>query len=150
EMPADAHAPLFRPKTTQAGKLTERLTSDLARPAVSGPVPHRNFIDDEIFGKMKRDGIPHAPLATDQEFIRRVKLDLAGRIPTPSEVREFVADPAPDKRAKLIAKLVGSPEWVDKWSYFFMDTFRANGKMARGLNLFHYSLKESLAADRPY
>jgi hypothetical protein len=151
EMPADVHAPLFRPKTPQAGKLTERVTAELPKPAVaSTPVPHRNFIDDEIFGKMQRDGIPHAALATDQEFIRRVKLDLGGRIPSPTEVREFLADPSPAKRSKTIDKLVGSPEFVDKWSYFFMDILRANGKMGRGHTLFHYMLKESLAADRPY
>ena len=150
EMPADAHAPLFRSKAPDAGKLTERLTSDLAKPEFSGPVPHRNFIDDEIFGKMERDRIPHAPLTTDQEFIRRVKLDLAGRIPSAAEVREFAADQSPDKRSRLVAKLVGSPEWVDKWAYFYMDMFRANGKMARGLNLFYYMMKESLASDRPY
>jgi hypothetical protein len=151
EMPADAHAPLFRPKASQAGKLTERVTAELPKPAAtSSPVPHRNFIDDALFGKMQRDGVPHAPLATDQEFIRRIKLDLGGRIPSPSEVREFLADTSADKRSRVIEKLVGSPEFVDKWSYFFMDILRANGKMGRGHSLFHYMLKESLAADRPY
>lgn len=150
-MQPDAHAPLFRSKAPQAGKLTDRLTSEMPKPAVaSAAVPHRNFIDDEIFGKMERDHIPHAPLATDQEFIRRIKLDLAGRIPSPAEVREFLADASPQKRSQSIDKLVGSPEFVDKWSYFFMDILRANGKMGRGYVLFHYTLKESLAADRPY
>ncbi|MDQ6705380.1 MAG: DUF1549 and DUF1553 domain-containing protein [Acidobacteriota bacterium] len=151
EMPAAAHAPLFRPKTPSAGRVTERLTSDLPKPiADASPVAHRNFIDDEIFGKMRRDAIPHAPLSTDREFIRRVKLDVAGRIPSPAEVRDFLNDKSPDKRAKLIDSLVGGPEFVDKWSYFFMDILRANGKMGRGYVLFHYTLKESLAADRPY
>ena len=99
---------------------------------------------------MERDGVPSAPLATDLEFLRRLRLDLTGRIPTSTEVREFLADPAPNKRALLIDKLTGSPEFVDKWAYFFMDVLRANGKMGRGHSLFHYALKESLAADRPY
>lgn len=150
EMPADAHAPLFRKKTNGSGALTDRLTSRLPKATASEPVPPKNFIDDEIFGKMKKDGIPHAPLATDEEFIRRVKLDITGRIPSPAELREFLADQSPDKRARLIDKLVGSPEFVDKWSYFFMDVLRANGKMARGHFLFQYNLKESLASDRPY
>lgn len=150
-MPAGAHAPLFRPKGSQAGRLTERLAPSLPNSAAATvAVVHRNFIDDEIFGKMKRDGVPHAPLATDLEFLRRAKLDLTGRIPTPVEVREFNADRAADKRARLIDQLVGSPEFVDKWAYFFMDILRANGKMGRGYQLFHYALKESLAADRPY
>src|SRR4051794_12821820 len=151
QMPAEAHAPLFHPKTPQAGKLTERVTAELPKPSfVSKPVPYRSFIDNEVFGKMQRDSIPHAPLATDQEFIRRIRLDLTGRIPSPAEVREFLADSSPSKREHAIEKLVGSPEFVDKWSYFFMDILRANGKMGRGHSLFHYMLKESLAADRPY
>jgi len=151
EMRPEAHAPLFHPKTTEAGKLTQRVTSEMGTVKVSSaPVARRNFIDDEIFGKMERDGVPHAPLSTDREFLRRAKLDLAGRIPSSAEVRDFLADQSPDKREKLIRKLVGSPEWVDKWAYFYMDLFRANGKMARGVNLFHYALKESLAADRPW
>lgn len=151
KVPAEAHAPLFRPKASQAGRLTERVTAELPSPAAAKlQVSHRNFIDDEIFGKMRRDGVPHAALATDLEFLRRAKLDLTGRIPTPVEVRDFPADPSANKREQLIERLVGSPEFVDKWAYFFMDILRANGKMGRGYQLFHYALKESLAADRPY
>lgn len=149
EMPADVHAPLFRaPKAQQAGSVTDRLTS--GQPATAAPVESRNFIDRQIFAKMKADGVPHAPLATDAEFFRRVTLDLTGRIPSAADLRDFLADASPSKREKLIAKLVGSPEFVDKWAYFLMDTFRANGKMMRGVSLFHGMLKDSLAADRPY
>ena len=81
--------------------------------------------------------------------MRRARLDLSGRIPTPEEVRSFLADPSPDKREKWIAELVGGDEWVAKWSYFLMDAFRANGKMS-GYQLFHHLLDQSLAADRPY
>jgi len=151
-MSSDVHAPLFQgPKSLDAGVKTERLAGSLPRAAAnSDPVPHRNFIDDRIFGKMAEDGIPHAPLSTDQEFFRRVTLDLTGRIPAAADLRAFLADNSPVKRAKLIDQLIGSPAFVDKWSYFYMDLVRANGKMARGINLFHYMLKESLASDRPY
>jgi hypothetical protein len=151
-MSSDVHAPLFQgPKSLDAGATTERLAGGLPRTAAqSAPIAHRNFIDDQIFGKMERDGIPHAPLSTDQEFFRRVTLDLTGRIPSSADLRSFLADNAPDKRAKLIDQLIGSQAFVDKWSYFYMDLLRANGKMGRGINLFHYTLKESLAADRPY
>lgn len=152
KMPPEAHAPLFqKPKTVEAGALTDRVTAGL--PPLAGSqarLKPRNFIDTQIFGKMQRDGIPNAPLATDQEFIRRVMLDLTGRIPAPSEVREFLADKTPDKRTRLIDQLIGSPGFVDKWSYFYLDLMRANGKMQRGVELFHRMLKDSLAADRPY
>ena len=147
------HAPLFSaPKSNDAGSLTERLvesTQNGEQPEVS-PVPQRNFIDRFIFRKIERDGIPHAPLSTDREFLRRVKLDLTGRIPSPAEVRIFLADTDPAKREKLIDQLVDSEAWVDKWAYFFMDLFRANGKMGRGKHLFHYWMKENLRSDRPY
>ncbi|MEX2261458.1 MAG: DUF1549 domain-containing protein [Bryobacteraceae bacterium] len=151
-MGAEAHAPLFHaPKPKQAGIVTERVTAGLPKLEAAGAaVPRRNFIDQHIFGKMERDRIPHAPLATDREFIRRVRLDVTGRLPSPAEVREFLADTAPDKRAQLIGRLVGSEAFVDKWSYFLMDILRSNGKMGRGIQLFHIMLKDSLAADRPY
>jgi hypothetical protein len=151
QMPAAVHAPLFQSKKpTQAGVLTERVTSGLAKPDASSAVPRRNFIDNHLFGKMQRDGIPPAPLATDREFIRRVSLDLTGRIPSSNEIQEFLNDPSKDRRARLIQKLIESPAFADKWAYFLMDTFRANGKMMRGVSLFHMMLKDSLMADRPY
>src|SRR5262249_19479461 len=138
---ADAHAPLFQPPNSKdAGALTERVAPSLP-PGARAPadrVPRHNFIDEYVFGKMERDGIPHAPLASDYEFLRRVTLDLTGRIPSAEEVRTFVADADPAKRDKLIDKLLASEAFVDKWAYFFMDLFRANGKMGRGQNLFHY------------
>lgn len=150
EMPASIHAPLFHKKRVDGGALTERLVPSGAKAAQRAMVPVRNLVDRHIFGKMERDGVPHAPLATDQEFMRRVTLDLTGRIPAAADMRAFLADPSPDKRARLIDRLIGSPAFVDKWAYFLMDTFRANGKMMRGVSLFHMMLKDSLAADRPY
>jgi hypothetical protein len=151
-VPAEIHAPLFRDaKPQKVGSVTERVTAGLPKPAQpTGRMARRNFIDEHIFGKMEREGIPHAPVATDQEFLRRVSLDLTGRIPSPTEIRDFHADRSPDKRARLIDKLIGSPAFVDKWSYFYMDLVRANGKMMRGVSLFHMMLKDSFAADRPY
>lgn len=151
-MSKDAHAPLFQsPKAPQKGALTDRLAATLPPGGPgSAQVPMRNFVDQHIFGKMRKDGIPHAPLATDQEFLRRVTLDITGRIPSATDVREFLADKSPDKRAKLIDRLLDSPAFADKWAYYFMDLFRANGKMMRGVSLFHNMLKDSFAADRPY
>jgi hypothetical protein len=150
-VPASAHAPLFRDKAIDAGVATQRVLAHA--PAIhgdSGQVQRVSFIDDEIFGRMERDHVPHAALTTDREFVRRVTLDLRGRIPTPREVREFLADSSRDKRSRLIDRLIGSPSFVDKWAYYLMDQLRANGKMGRGHTLFHLSLKQSLAADRPY
>jgi hypothetical protein len=152
---AEVHAPLFQStkKSAEAGVLTERVAASLGKagqPHPSTALVPRNFVDVHIFGKMTRDGVPHALLATDAEFMRRVKLDLTGRIPTADEIRAFIANPDPAKRDTLVDELLGNEAYVDKWAYFFMDVFRANGKMGRGQNLFHYWMKENLRVDRPY
>jgi hypothetical protein len=54
-----------------------------------------------------------APLADDAEYIRRVSLDLTGRIPRNSDVRKFLADKSPDKRRQLVSDLLESPHYVN-------------------------------------
>ena len=85
----------------------------------------------------RRNGITPAPKTTDWEFVRRVTLDLTGRIPTPDRVLTFVADTAPDKRAKLIDELLAKPEWIDKWTMFFGDLYQnTDNKPSTSLNRF--------------
>lgn len=69
-------------------------------------------IDGFIESALSARGIEPAPLAADAEFHRRVYLDLAGRIPTEAEARTFLADPAPDRRGKLVETLLNSPLFV--------------------------------------
>lgn len=57
-------------------------------------------------------GVKPADIAPDAVFLRRVTLDLAGRIPTIQEAKEFLADAAPDRRIRLIRRLLGSPEYA--------------------------------------
>ena|SRR5688572_27250171 len=131
-----AHASLFAaPESAHIGSLTKELTADMEIPA-AGPVPRVNFIDEHIFGKMERDKIPHAPLSTDREFIRRIRLDLTGRLPSPEELRGFLADKSAGKRERLIDRLVDTPEFTDKWAYFLMDTLRVAAR-TRGTKFFH-------------
>lgn len=149
QIDSSAHSSLFRASDRpNPGALTESLTAGLGMPE-QGPVPRRNFVDDYIFGKMEQEGIPHAPISSDREFLRRARLDLTGRLPSPEEIRTFLADSSPDKREQLIDHLIGSPEFVDKWAYFLMDSLRVSSR-AKGYQLFHYYLKQSLTADRPY
>src|SRR5712692_5832770 len=88
----------------------------VAAPAVAAEsLPQRNFIDQEIFGKLIRMKAPSARLSSDTEFLRRVYLDLAGRIPSSDDVRAFLADAAPNKRNAIIDKLLYSKEFSDRW-----------------------------------
>ncbi len=119
---------------------------------VAGEVPRRNLIDDYIFGKMEADGIPHAPLATDTDFIRRVYLDLTARIPDPEAVREFVASTDPDKRDKLVDSLIGSKPYLARWTYWFGDLSRTNGNRIgnEGKNLYYRWVYDALQINTPY
>src|SRR5690242_16256240 len=87
-------------------ELTPRLPKTGARAAHS--IRRNNYIDEFVFGKMERDKVPHAPLSSDEEFLRRAYLDLTGRIPQPDQVRKFLADPDPHKRDRLIDDLTNA------------------------------------------
>src|SRR5262249_13386210 len=91
-------------------------------PAGKGP----NFLDDHVAAKLRKLRIVPAPLSRDEEFMRRVCLDLTGTLPPPERIREFVADRDPAKRDKLIEALLDSPQFVDFWTYRFADLFRVN------------------------
>ncbi len=80
-----------------------------------------NFIDDLVLEKLESLHLPPSPPCTDAEFIRRAFLDAAGILPTPEEVRKFLADPDPHKRARLIDVLLERPEYVDYWAYKWSD-----------------------------
>ena len=74
------------------------------------PIPE--VIDHYIDLKLKNEKIAPAPQADDATFVRRLYLDLAGRIPTTFEARQFIESTDPMKRTKLIGELVASPEFV--------------------------------------
>src|SRR5438445_2244182 len=72
-------------------------------------------IDARINERLKQSGATPAPRADDAEFLRRVMLDLAGRIPLPSEVHAFLDDQTPDKRKKLVERLLAGPGYVNHY-----------------------------------
>lgn len=115
-------------------------------------------IDSYITADLAANGIAPAPATTDWEFVRRIYLDLTGRIPTTSAVLGFVASTDPQKRAKLIDQLLASPQWVDKWTMFYGDllkntvTFPSTGlnRFAQGRNAFYTYINNALASAEPY
>src|SRR5262249_15759435 len=86
---------------------------------VAAPLPRDNLIDPPVvpnLPNLNRMKLTPSPPATDEEFLRRVYLDLIGVQPRPDEVRAFLADKDPAKRAKVAEALFGRPEFVDHWS----------------------------------
>jgi hypothetical protein len=77
--------------------------------AAAGGGELTRIIDDLIAAKWEATGTRPAPPASDAEFLRRVYLDLTGKIPTAAEARDFLDDNAADKRARLIERLLRSP-----------------------------------------
>jgi hypothetical protein len=94
-------------------------------------------IDSFIWADFDKHRITPAPMTTDQEFIRRVTLDLTGRIPKPERLQAFLADSSDGKRSKLIDELLADPAWTDKWTMFFGDLYQnVQNKPSTGLNRF--------------
>ncbi|HTF64592.1 MAG TPA: DUF1549 domain-containing protein, partial [Edaphobacter sp.] len=116
--------------------------------------PISNFIDKFVFDKLRRFRIPPSPLSSDQEFFRRVCLDLTGTLPPPERTREFLASKDPAKRTKLIDTLMASPEFVDYWTYRFDDLFRVgvfpNGINAKWSQMYADWVRDSIASYKPY
>lgn len=75
--------------------------------------PIAAVVDHYIDARLASAKVRPAPAADDANFVRRVTLDLVGRVPTPLEVQEFVASRAADKREKLVDRLIASEAFVD-------------------------------------
>ncbi len=110
-----------------------------------------NFIDELVLAEWQRMRVRPAPLASDEEFVRRVGLDLIGTLPTPEEVRAFLADTSADKRAKWIDVLLARPELVDYWAMRWGDLLRSHRRYLgdKGLASFTGWLKQSLRENKP-
>lgn len=120
--------------------------------------PRVNFIDDEIFSRLQKAGLPAAPLSGDAEFLRRAMLDISGRVPSAQEIRDFIADTAADKRAVMIERLLYSAGYVNKWTQWLGDVLQnyaftsvqSFSNEIEGRNRMHEWIQESIAFDRSW
>lgn len=90
--------------------------------------------------------------ATDEQFLRRIYLDAAGRVPTAKEASTFLSSNAPDKRAKLIDELVFSPGYTMQMFNWMADLLRVKDTFAKGVPAFTFEdwLKARLSSDTPW
>ena len=99
-------------------------------------------------------GAAHSAVAAgdDAEFIRRAYLDAAGILPSPAEVEQFLKDPSPDKRDRLIDALMKRPEFVDYWAYKWSDLLLVSSNHLSNEEMWSYYdwIRDSVARDKPW
>src|SRR5215471_3659125 len=101
--------------------------------AASIPSFEAKDIDLALRQEWTRAGIEPAPRVDDARWLRRVYIDVVGTIPPPSVITSFVADAAPDKRAKMVDGLLASPQYAEHWMNYWDDELL--GRDARGQDL---------------
>jgi hypothetical protein len=128
--------------------------------------PEHNFIDQQVFAKLKTQRMNASDLCSDSEFIRRASLDLLGLLPTAEEARAFVAggDSAAAagggaaalrrlqrKRARLIDALLERPEFAEFWALKWSDVLRNEEKVLdrKGVQAYYHWIRRSLAENKP-
>ena len=114
--------------------------------------PRTNFIDEEVNRTLTLLRLPPSPPADDATFLRRVRLDLTGRLPTPEEVTSYVRDASADKRERVIDGLLASDDFVDYWTLRFARQLRLHSlpNETQGLAAYADWLRINLAKRRPY
>ena len=113
----------------------------------------KNFIDKFIFAKLKEVGMPPSEITDDSTFLRRVTLDMVGRLPTIQEAKSFINDKSPKKRDALVDRLIMTEEYAEffanKWSSLLRNK-RSNGAQLQTTMAFYNWIKESFYNNKPY
>lgn len=121
-------------------------------PEGSFPKIPSNPIDRMVWWELRRLGILPSELCDDSTFIRRTSLRVLGRLPTPDEVRAFLADDSLDKRSRAINTLLERDEFADYQALRWADILLVNRDSLgeRGAYEFHQWLRKQMADNRPY
>jgi len=124
----------------------------LGAPVTNLPPP-RNFVDEHVFANLTALGIPPSPVCDDATFLRRVTLDIGGRLPTDAETAAFLASTDENKRDKVIDELLRSPDYADffanKWTALLKNRRDDSSDIVSNF-AFHAWVRDSLLANKPY
>lgn len=119
-----------------------------------GPAPAGQSVDRFIDAKLREAKAEPMAGLTDLEFLRRVTLDTTGLIPTPEQVRTFLAADARTRRQNAIARLINDPSWADHWVSYWQDVLAENpGILKPDLNNtgpFRWWMHQSFTDDVPF
>ncbi len=113
----------------------------------------KNFVDEHVFANLKALGIPPSAICDDATFLRRVTLDIGGRLPTEEEATAFLASKDEGKRDKFIDELLRSPDYADffanKWTALLKNR-RDDASDTVSNFAFHAWVRDSFLANKPY
>ncbi len=114
--------------------------------------PQASFIDQCIDRRLETMRLPVSPPIDDAGFLRRVRLDLTGRLPSPDERADFLQQTAGDRRARLIDRLMDSEDFTDYWTFRFARLLRigAAGCDLQGAFRYHRWLRDRVADGTPF
>lgn len=134
---------------------TARLTMPLEQPRAAWPeLPVASFIDRHVFARLRELRVAPSPVIDDGAFLRRAALQLAGRLPSVDEVRQFLADRRPDRRQALVDRLLASDEHADyfaqRWGDVLRNKRRNEAARIPGTVGFHRWLRNAVAENMPY
>ena len=121
-------------------------------PKAYSRLPEKSYIDRTVYARLNALHLFPSPSANDLEFVRRVTLDLTGALPLPSEARAFAADRDRAKRDKLVDRLIGSPSFIDFWTYKWSDLLRVNrGTLKdKGMWAYHSYIHDAVRDNKPW
>ncbi len=113
--------------------------------------PAQNVVDEKLKAKWQELGLVPSAVCGDEEFLRRIHLDAIGTLPSPADVKAFLADASADKRVKAIDKILDRPEFVDFWALKWGDLLRINRDAIqdKGMWSFHNWVRASLRDNKP-
>lgn len=114
--------------------------------------PRTGFIDEQVLQSLSELRVPISPPAPDAEWLRRVSLDLVGRLPDPTQIESFLADAAKDKRARMVDSLLNSDAFADYWTWRFSKLLRMHSlpNETEGLKAYADWLHQEIASDAPF
>jgi hypothetical protein len=129
-----------------------------ARDFVYPDVPEVNYIDQEVFARLRRLNVVPSALSSDAEFLRRVTIDAVGGLPSPQEARAFLADDRPDKRKRKIDELLAHPLHAAVWATKLCEMTACNvdvmdgppEERARRAKMWHDWFRDRIAENVPY
>jgi hypothetical protein len=147
-----------------AGAVTAWFSSQIAVANVIAPFPHAvsaadyasapraNFIDELNLAQLEQLHLKPSPPCDEATFLRRAFLDTIGRLPTPQEVREHLADRSPGKKERLVELLLARPEFVDYWTYKWSDMLLVSGAKLRpaAVNAYWQWIRDRVAENAPW